>query len=106
MPSPQMWSARRILAWPSVIARYTGLSARPSTMTASKPAYLSSAAKCPPMCPLATSGRGQQVGQRVVTAVRPLQGAPVPASGPVAKTILLAGSNGRVPAGTSSQRTL
>ena len=106
MPWPQRWRASRISTLPSAMESHTGRSARPSTMTASYPAYFSSAAKWPPMCPLATSGVGQQVGHSVVMAVRPLQGAPVPARGPVAKTTLFSGSNGLVPAGTSSQRTL
>ena len=59
-------AGRWILPCPSMIESHTGLSAWPSTMTASSPAYLSSAAKWPPMCPLATSGFGQQVGKRVV----------------------------------------
>ena len=41
----------------------TGWSAFPSMMIASYPAYFRSAAKWPPICPLATNGFGQQVGQ-------------------------------------------
>src|SRR5271157_4942635 len=106
IPCPQRRRASLISTFPSATWSHTGRSALPSMMMASNPAYLSSAAKWPPMCPLATRGFGQQVGHRVVTAVLPLQGAPVPAKGPTPKTTLLAGSKGLVPIGTSSHITL
>jgi hypothetical protein len=93
-------ASRSSTRW-SVTNRYTGASARPSTITASYPAFFSAIGKKPPASLFEYPSVS---GDFVPIQLRDAPGSGSPVSGPIAMISLFRGSNASIPRGTSFSR--